>query len=489
MEKRLAELAPQILDAAPDGVLLVDVGGNVRLANAKVTALFGWKQDELVGQPIEVLIPERYRERHILHRGRFHDEPYAREMGAGLELWGLRKDGTEFPVEISLSPLRTGREILVLAAVRDVSRVRRVNEQFRSLIEAAPDGMVIVDQGGTMRIVNAAAEKLFGYTRTELIGQKVEILVPTKFQALHVNHREAYANAPQPRPMGAGLKLQGRRKDGTEFPVEISLSPLDTEEGLLVTAAIRDITERRNSERELARHIEALDRSNRELERFAYVASHDLQEPMRVISNYVGLIATRFQAADDESARRWMDYVTDAAQRMQALIRDLLAYSRIQADVATFRSFSAQAAVDDALRNLAESLAESRGNVKLGPLPTIHGDARQMGLLFQNLVGNALKFRKPGTDPAVEIGSRPDGAGHLFWVKDDGIGFDPKFKEKIFEIFQRLHTREKYPGTGIGLSICQRIVSLHQGKIWAESTPGEGATFWFWLPSADTRST
>ncbi|MFJ9731978.1 PAS domain S-box protein [Streptomyces sp. NPDC101171] len=249
-----------LLEAAPDAMVIVDDKGRIRLVNAQTEALFGYRREELLGHPVELLVPGRFHRHHTEHRDAYTHNQQVRPMGAGLDLYGLRKDGTEFPVEISLSPLETADGLLVSAAVRDVSERKAAEERFRGLLEAAPDAMVIVDDKGRIRLVNAQTEALFGYRREELLGHPVELLVPGRFHRHHTEHRDAYTHNQQVRPMGAGLDLYGLRKDGTEFPVEISLSPLETADGLLVSAAVRDVSERKAAEEritELAALVES----------------------------------------------------------------------------------------------------------------------------------------------------------------------------------------------------------------------------------------
>lgn len=246
-----------LLEAAPDAVVVVGDEGRIRFVNAQAEQLFGWPRQELLGEEVELLLPARFRPRHEAHRSRFFGSPSVRPMGAGLELAALHRDGREFPVEISLSPLETPGGMLVSAAIRDTTDRRLAEERFRALLESAPDAMVIVGADGHITLVNAQTEKLFGYTRSELIGAPVEMLIPDRFHAEHSGHRSRFFAAPSVRPMGAELDLYARHEDGREFPVEISLSPLETPEGPLVSAAIRDITERKIAEENRAQLVRA----------------------------------------------------------------------------------------------------------------------------------------------------------------------------------------------------------------------------------------
>jgi light-regulated signal transduction histidine kinase (bacteriophytochrome) len=273
------------------------------------------------------------------------------------------------------------------------------------------------------------------------------------------------------------------RKDGSRFIADVIITAIRDGSGKLqgFSKITRDITERKQSEEQLQSTLVELERSNKELEQFAYVASHDLQEPLRMVSSYTQLLAQKYEDQLDDKAKKFIGYAVDGAVRMQTLINDLLAYSRVSTQGKTLKTIDSHAALGAALRNLATTIEDNRAIVVNDDLPIVRADATQLSQLFQNLIGNAIKFQRADL-PRIQISVCDLGSEWRFSVKDNGIGIEAKYAEKVFVIFQRLHTRQEYPGTGIGLAICKRIVERHGGRIWFESEPGTGSTFYFTLP-------
>ena len=368
-----------------------------------------------------------------------------------------------------------------LAAQQEAER-SKVETRFRNLLEAAPDAMIMADGHGRIQLLNAAAERTFGYPRESLLQRPIQDLVPHGLHVQDVDSRAEFEQSRATPPTGADREQMAVHQNGSTFPVEVNLSPLDTQDGFLVIAAIRDISDRKDTEQALRTYRHELERSNAELQQFAYVASHDLQEPLRMVSSYTQLLARRYQGKLDEDADEFISYAVDGASRMQRLINDLLSYSRLGSKEIQLEDIDMGEVVQKALESLRHTIESTGAEITYENLPRVQADGKQMQQLLQNLISNALKFRSVDA-PRIRIEAQCKASHWLFHIRDNGIGIEPKYFGRLFVIFQRLHGQGQYSGTGIGLALCKKIVERHDGRIWVESEPPtSGSTFFFTIP-------
>lgn len=382
--------------------------------------------------------------------------------------------------------------LLSLLLARSIAQ-RRASESslvsseslFRAMIEAAPDAIIITDSQGSITLLNEQAEIMFDYSQQELLGQKVEVLIPTAAAERHVQHREGYVREAQPRPMGMGLSLSAQRKDGSQLPVEISLSPIHSPAGQLVFCAIRDATERRAAERKirqlndgLARQNTELQTVNRELEAFSYSVSHDLRAPLRAIDGFSKILQVNLEGKLGAQDADYFNRIRKAAQNMSKLIDDLLMLARVTRADVKLASLNLSRIADAAAERLREVQPERKVDLSIADDIRVLADPALLQVAMENLLSNAWKFTSTVEHPTIEIGCVPDEHQDVIFVRDNGVGFDMSYADKLFTPFQRLHSARDFPGTGIGLATIERIMSKLGGRVWAESAVGEGATFY-----------
>jgi PAS domain S-box-containing protein len=471
----------RLSDRSPVGVIQAELDGTCLYANSRWLEIVGRSRESVLGAPWFEMVLESDRPATVeAWKGLGRTEEFFAEMRIRTPEGGMRwvrGRGSMLGDEAGL--VATFEDIT--AAKEAEQRLMLSEEKFAKAFRGSPDALVISTlNGGAYVDLNGAFCRMLGYDHAELMGRDAYSLgiwvdSADRDRLIEQVNRDGQAE---------DYETRLRRKDGTVIIVLASVQRIDVGGEPCLLFICRDVSERRAMEARTKTLLAKLDASNKELEQFAYVTSHDLQEPLRMIAGYAQLIERRYRGRLDSDADEFIAFLVDGAKRMQGMIQDLLEYSRVERLGGAFTEFDAAEVMEDVKRNLAASLEEAGGIIQVGALPRLIGDRTQIMRLLQNLVGNSLKYRDPERSPEISVSAARGEAGWIISVSDNGIGIDPQYFDRIFLVFQRLHTRDKYPGTGIGLAICKKIVERHGGRLWVESEPGKGSIFHVLLPEA-----
>lgn len=470
-----------LLEAAPDSIVVTDEHGTIQFTNRQTEKLFGYDRNELLGKKIETLIPQGLTE-VTAHDRKSAKTKVRQKMDSGIEVSAISKDGGELHLEVRTSEAETDEGRYRMAFIRDISERRGVEERYQALVSSAPDGIVTADNLGLIIGWNAGAQRIFGFEAHEIIGQPLTAIMPPRYHDAHLAGLKRYLDTGQATILGRTLQLEGQAKDGREIPIELTIGVWYSGTQPFFSAIIRDISEKKAEERKLLLTNAALASKNQEVEQFTYVASHDLKEPLRTVTGYISLLKEEYHDKLDDRAKLFFDRIVLGAERMRTLIEHLLDYSRLGRDKQRMM-VDCDEILGEVLHDLESQIMEAGAEITAVRLPQVNGFQTELRLLFQNLLSNALKFRKKDELPQIQVACERKQDWWLFRISDNGIGIKTEFLDRIFVIFKRLHPRDAYPGSGIGLTHCKKIVELHGGRIWAESELGKGSTFYFTLPA------
>jgi len=493
--ERYARELDDLYNNAPCGHHSVDRNGVFVRMNDTELAWLGYTRDEVIGRlrHADVMTPESAEavKRNLakfLTTGELYNAEYTYR----------RKDGTTFVGLVDATAIRDARGEVALSrtTIVDVTARKRAEEKLRGLLESAPDGVVLIDDAGRIALVNSQTEGLFGYRRDELLGQPAELLVPERFRSWYREHRGRFVANPKLWARLTRFELYGLRRDGSEFPAAINLSPIATDEGVLVFISIRDVTRRRAMEGEVRRlndelrgRAGELEAANKELESFSYSVSHDLRAPLRAIDGFSRMLEEDYGEQLDGEGRRLLGVVRESTGRMAHLIDNLLQFAQVGRQQLTRPTVDMTALAREVAAEIVAAGEQPQPAIEFGSLPSACGDPALLRQVWSNLIGNAVKYSAKRERPAIEVGGQREAERAIYWVKDNGAGFDMRYAYKLFGVFQRLHRQADFGGTGVGLAIVQRVIARHGGEVWAEGQPDAGASFYFSLPmrrSADS---
>lgn len=479
-----SNIANELLDASWEAIVVVNSNGDITYVSAQAERLFGYDPTELIGQKIEVLMPDSFRSAHERHRATFSKSPRSRPLVTGLDIKGKCKDGRVFDAEVALNPIETAEGLLIASTVRDISADNTSESYFRNILESAPDAMVIIDHYGKIAIVNGQAEAMFGYSREELLGQEVEFLLPENLHDKHISHRAGYARNPHLRPMGVGMELRGKRKDNSVFPVEISLSPVTSASGFFVSSVIRDVTARKKMEKDLMAVREEAERANKANSAFLAAASHDLRQPVQALSLLTGALR---RTAKDALVLEMVESQQHSLDAMTNLLNSLLDISRLDAGKVEpeIEDFPVQRLIDRLSAEFSRQAKQKDLEFSACQCETIvRSDPNLLGEIVQNLVSNAIQYTDKGN---VTLNCNEDGGELEIGITDTGVGIETDQIDQIFREFHQIKTPgQNNEGFGLGLAIVKRMADLLDHKISVESDPGNGSTFSVSMPIVAT---